>query len=200
MATNNTIGNVTTGKPKVSGAVYRAPLGSTLPTDSTTDLDAAFICLGYISEDGVTNSKSWDSNGVHAWGGDTVLNTESNHEDTFSFTMIEATNAEVLKTAYNDDNVEVSDAGMITVHVNSDEHDGAVYVIDTLLTNGGTKRMVIPEGKITSLGEITYNDTDPTGYNITLSCMPHADWDGDTHREYIAPASTTTTTTTTSGD
>ena len=47
-----TVANVSAGKPKVSGAVYRAALGSTLPTDATTSLDAAFKELGYVSEDG----------------------------------------------------------------------------------------------------------------------------------------------------
>ena len=38
----NTVSNVTAGKPKIGGAVFRAALGSTLPTDATTALDAAF--------------------------------------------------------------------------------------------------------------------------------------------------------------
>ena len=37
-----TVSNVSAGKPKVSGAVFRAPLGTTLPTDATTSLGNAF--------------------------------------------------------------------------------------------------------------------------------------------------------------
>ena len=43
----NTATNVTTGKPNLSGAVYVADIGTTLPTDADTPLDTTkFTCLG----------------------------------------------------------------------------------------------------------------------------------------------------------
>ena len=49
---------VTTAKPKTSGAVYVAPIGTALPTDATSSLAEAYKGLGYISEDGFTISIS----------------------------------------------------------------------------------------------------------------------------------------------
>ena len=51
MAANASL--VTAGKPKVAGGIYYAPAGSTLPTDTSTALDNAFILLGYISTHGL---------------------------------------------------------------------------------------------------------------------------------------------------
>lgn len=189
----NNASNVTTGKPMTTGAVFRAPLGSTLPTDTKAELDPAFICLGYVSEDGVSNSAAPDTDTVKAWGGDPVLYTNNGREDTFQMTLIEATNVEVLKTAYNSSNVTGTLKDGMTVRVNSDDAEEAAYVVDLILKGGMRKRIVIPDAKVTDLGDITYSDGDPVGYEVTLSALPYAAFEGDTHREYIKGASTATT-------
>lgn len=72
MTTKNKAENVTFGKPKVSGAIYTAPIGTKLPTSASEELNAAFLNLGYVSEEGVTNSGEIDSERVKARSGDTV--------------------------------------------------------------------------------------------------------------------------------
>lgn len=182
--------NVTTGKPRPAGAVWRAPLGSTLPTDAKTALGSAFTCLGYVSEDGLSNANAPDTDTVKAWGGDPVLYTSNGKEDSFSLTMIEATNVEVLKAVYNSANVTGTLDTGITVKANSEDAESAVWVFDLILKGGILKRIVIPEGKLTDLGEITYNDSDPVGYEMTISAVPATAYDGDTHREFIANPTT----------
>ena len=47
------VNNVSAGKPKIGGAVFVAPIGTELPKDVTTQLNAAFKGLGYCSDDGI---------------------------------------------------------------------------------------------------------------------------------------------------
>ena len=88
--------NVSAGKPKIGGAIFRAPLGTELPTDAKLALDPAFKELGYCSDDGITNSNSPETDNVKAWGGDTVLDLQTSKEDSFQYKLIEITNVEAL--------------------------------------------------------------------------------------------------------
>ena len=125
--------NVTAAKPKVGGAVWRAPAGSKLPKNAVEALDPAYKSLGYISEDGLINANSPSSEDTSAWGGDTVLSTQGEKPDTFKFTLIEATNPDALAAVYGDDNVSGTLETGITVKANSDPQPTCAWVVDMVL-------------------------------------------------------------------
>jgi hypothetical protein len=178
-----TVGNVSAGKPAIGGAIWRAAKGTTAPTDATTTLAADFKALGYCSEDGLTNSNSPETTDIKAWGGDTVLNIQEEKSDTFQFTLIEVLNEEVLKAIYGSANVSGTLATGIEIQANADEQEEAVWAIDMVMNSNTVKRVVIPHGKISEIGDISYTDSDAVGYEVTVTALP--DSSGNTHYEYI---------------
>lgn len=182
------VNNVSYGKPLTDGAISTAPLGSSLPTDATTKLDTKFKSLGYVSEDGITNENSPESEKIKAWGGKTVLVSQTEKPDTYQFTLIEVLNLDVLKVVYGDENVSGTLKTGITIKANAKPMKARSFVIETLLNGDTIKRMVIPNGVISEVGEISYKDDEAIGYETTIECLP--DKDGNTHYEYIKGAET----------
>lgn len=183
----NNVSNVTTAKPAVAGAIYAAPVGTTLPTDATTALNEAFIAMGYCSEDGVVNANSPTVETIKAWGGDVVLTTSSEKPDTFKYKLIEALNLTVLKYVYGSTNVTGTLSTGISISANNKVQEAWAIVIEMVMKGGVLKRIVIPSASVTEVGEITYKDAEAVGYDTTCTCMP--DSNGNTHYEYLKAAS-----------
>lgn len=179
----NTVSYVSTGKPKVGGAIWRTTtMTAAKPTDATTSLAADYVCLGYVSEDGLVNNNSPEMESIKAWGGDTVLTTMTAKEDTFSCTLIEVLNLNVLQTIYGTANATGTLATGISVSSKIEEPEEAIWIVDMIMRNGVKKRIVIPDGKITEVSEISYKDNEAVGYGITINAIS----DGTaTHYEYI---------------
>ena len=176
------VGNVSTGKPSVNGGIWIADAGTTLPTDATTTL-TGFTSLGYVSEDGLTNSNSPESDTGKAWGGDIVITYQTEKPDTFQFTLIGSKDVDVLEAVYGTDNVSGSLSAGIAVTANAKEAEEHVWVFEMVMRDNTYKRIVVPAGKVTEVGDITYTDDALVGYELTIQAFP--DSSNNTHYEYI---------------
>lgn len=183
MATN--ANNVATGKAKISGAIYKAVIksGLAIPTDPTTPLPSDFICLGFVSEDGLTNGRSSETQDFKDWNGNIIYSSLTSQDDTFKFTLVEVLNIDVLKSVYGEDNVTEELDGSISVKVTASDLPACAWVIETVL-NGRAKRIVIPNGKVSEVADVEYKADSLLGYETTVKAAP--DENGYTHYEYIA--------------
>ena len=171
---------VTTGKPKVSGAVHWAPKGTAAPTSTSQTLGDAFKDLGYVSEDGVSFENSTTS--IKAWGGDTPI---SIREDTVNLSLMQAKDPNVLELVYGPENVTTDGTtGEITAKFAADYSLEGVFVFDMIMRGGVAKRIVVPKGSISEIGSVTYKDNEAVVYPVTIGCSP--DSTGTCHYEYLA--------------
>lgn len=184
MAENNNA-NVLTGKPKVVGGIWTAPLGTELPTDATTELSEQFVNLGLISEDGVTESETRSTESIKEWGGSVVAKTQTEYETTYQFTAIE-TNEAVAKARFGASNVTAEGGKVTKIRHNSKELGHFVYVIEMLTGEDTVARVVIPDGQVTTTGDRSFKNSDAIGYAMTVTAYSAKAAQGDCAIEYHA--------------
>lgn len=161
--------NVSRTQPWTGGALYvDFTRSATLPADATSELDAKFTELGYLSENGITLSNDANTNTVSAWGGDLVDNSTSNKTETAEFTLIEQKD-DVFKLVYSPNAVTTNEAGETVINDSGWNDESYPFVADTVLKNGRRKRFIFMQGAITGLGDESMNNSDVTGYDVTLS-------------------------------
>ena len=137
----NDVSNVALGKPRTGGAIFRAPLGTALPTDASTELDAAYISQGYVSEEGVAREISKSYASMKAWGGDEVANSKTEETVRLNFALIESSNINALKSAYGDN--AVTQTGDVTkIDYKGEDADDSVWVVD-MEYKGQLRRVVV---------------------------------------------------------
>lgn len=178
--------NVTTGVRRSLGGVYRAPIGTDLPTDATTALGAAFKDQGYISEDGVTKSYSIDTQEIREWGGTLVHNLQTNKDITVQFQELETLNIDAIKAVYGENNVTGTLETGIAVTENDDQPEEAVWVIDMVCLDGTLERSVYPRAVISNMGDQVFKRDEAVAYDITLSAL--ADSSNNKAYTYFAAA------------
>lgn len=175
--------NVISGRPKVSGGLYKAPLGTPLPTDATTPLADAFTEGGYIGEDGVTMNIDRNTEKIRAWGGSVVKVIQTEYGVTLNWEFLEFS-ADVLKSVFGEQNVSETD-GAITVRINDQTLPSEVIVLE-IEDGDDWIRVVAPEGQLgTEGGEYTFVHTDVIRFPVTCEALKD-DQSGDNVLMYKA--------------
>lgn len=171
-----------------TGAIARAPLGTTLPTDASSALDQRFEELGLIGEDGVSLAQERSTDDIHAWGGSVVRKIQTEYSENFTFTLMESTKAEVLKAVYGADNVKVTGKNIAITH-NATPAEPAVYVI-TMKDGDMLRRFVIPNGQLSVDGDTAYSHSDVIQYSASVGALN--DEKGNSSYEYVSTGTTST--------
>ena len=72
----------------------------------------------------------------------------------------------------------------ITVKANANEIPTRVVVFDMVLNGDAVKRIVVPNAKVSELGDIVYVDNDVIKYEVTFKALPDSKL--NTNYEYIS--------------
>ncbi|QCW22018.1 major tail protein [Gordonia phage Yakult] len=187
MANNNK--NVFAAMPRATGALLRGALGTELPTSAKTDVTSLdLVDMGFIGEDGFTQSESRDTDKKKAFGGTVVKVLQTDYSLTIQFAFLESTNAEVLKSIYGEANVTIGtdeDPDEIVVRKNKMQAPHLSWVIDVIDGNS-LNRTTIADAQITEVDDIVKVHTDTIMYTVTMECFE--DENGDNLIEYFANA------------
>lgn len=176
------ISEVTVGSAAVTGAIWVAPEGTTLPTDASTTLSGTWQLLGFTSDAGVTISESATNNEIRAWEGRTnVFNARSEYTESISFMPIQC-NSDVAKLMWGDDAVAATSEGFSIKH-HSKTLEPVCIVIETAPREDIVKRFC-GTFQLTERGNSVMDGTQVDGRTLTFNAL--ADEDGVTMYEYCA--------------
>ena len=144
--------------------MYVAPVGTPVPDTIGEALDAAFVDLGYLSDDGVTIKPSIDSKEITAWQNEDVVRRTITRTQEITFTAIE-TNVEVLKLAY----ASAATVSGTTTSFSPGTADGKRAVVIDCVDGTSFVRHVIAVAQLTDIGDLQYKNGEAVGYQLTLS-------------------------------
>lgn len=157
----------------VTGSIFRAPLATAAPTSQSSALNVAFLDLGYIGEDGVTQTlpASGDSTFIKAWqNGATVRTVRSAPDEfpTYQFVALE-TNKTVVESWAGATVTQTATEGSYTLNTQSTRTHYS-WVID-VVDGAELERLYIPDGVVVEIGDRVYANAEPIGYEMTIEAQ-----------------------------
>lgn len=168
-----------------TGAVLKAAIGATAPTDARTALGSGWTsAAGYLSEAGITLNINRSTTAIRDWGLNNVrmATTDFTTNITGEFLQMDADTA---KTMVGDANVSVTAATTtkpetIKIGIGPDMPPAGAFCFN--MKDGERRgRIYVPNGQITTIGSPTFVPGAGNVWPFTLTCYD----DGTGHEVYL---------------
>lgn len=152
----------------VTGAVSVAPEGTAAPTSAISALNVAFKSVGYITQDGVTESRERSTSNIVAWQNSDVVRTVVT-EASFKlmFSMLE-TNADAMALFYG----ASVDNTTGQVHIVPGATGGRKAFVVDYVDGGNMVRLYIPHGEVVEVDDVALTSGDAVAYGVTIQAYP----------------------------
>ncbi|WP_353809076.1 hypothetical protein [Agromyces sp. SYSU T00194] len=168
----------------VDGIVATGEFGvATAPTDGTTELGVTWSDLGYVSEDGVTETTEQSTTVLRAWQRAKKVRTLIEEGTVrYAFTLLQ-TSADTVAFYYGG---TVGTDGSIVIDV-SVERPVIAFILD-VIDGDDVIRAYAPEAQVVEVGDQVFASGEPVGYEVTVECAYNETLGGSVKKWYPALA------------
>lgn len=157
-----------------NGNIWKAPVGSALPTDSTSAIDAAFKNIGFAT-DGFELQQELSIKEIEAWQSlESVRLIPTKKTRKVTFEAIE-TNTTTLALAYGGATVTAGSNGAYTLDLPSGFQTEEFSLVLDWNDGATNQRVVIPRATLASLPKITAGRQDAIKYGFEVQALTPSD-------------------------
>lgn len=166
----------------VDGIVAVGVFGTaTAPTSAVSDLGVSWTDLGYVSEDGVTETTEQSTSVLRAWQKRKKVRTLVEEGSVRYQLKLIQTNKETVALYYGG---TVASDGSIVIDPTKER---PVIAIDLDVIDGdNVVRAYAPEAQVIEVGDQVYSSGEAIGYDVTIECSYNETLGGSVKKWYSA--------------
>lgn len=160
-----------------TGAVLDAPVGTALPTDLNSALNAAFKDSGYISSDGISMSTDYSTKDITEANGAAVRKLLEKFDGTIKYTELEMSERSATR-AFGKESVTATAAttahgNQLKIAIGARLPEVRSWVFK--MKDGAAKMMIIvPRGQAIPPSDTNFQSSDAISLAIEMQCQPDA--------------------------
>ena len=161
----------------ITGTFAIAPYGSNFPRDASTPLTPVWHSVGYISEEGVTESTSDESSQIVPWRTRVSVRNDPGVVSTqYSFSLVEV-NVASMSVYYQ----ELMGPGATQHYVAASKGLGLGFfaAVFTVVDGDWVSRRWIPRCQVVSRGDVVFGTQSEQSFPVVVEAFPAGDVMGD---------------------